>query len=52
MFGLTVSFAPATASTRSSGADDTSKLEALGWHQQHTLAHYITSSLKQKDHSL
>lgn len=41
MFGLEIVFASATASTRSSGADDTSKLEALGWRQECTLEGYI-----------
>ena len=41
MFGLEKEYKPATASTRSSGADDTAKLEALGWIQQQTLAEYV-----------
>jgi UDP-glucose 4-epimerase len=41
MFGLEINFAPATASTRSSGADDTSKLEGLGWRQECTLEGYV-----------
>lgn len=41
MFGLDVLFAPATRSTRSSGAGDTGKLETLGWRQEKTLAQYI-----------
>lgn len=41
MFGLEVRFAPPTKSTRSSGAEDTAKLEALGWTQRHTLAEYV-----------
>lgn len=41
MFGLQVKFAPPTRSTRSSGAEDTSRLEALGWTQRHTLREYI-----------
>jgi len=43
MFGLEIEFKPATKSTRSSGASDTSKLEALGWKQQHTLTDYVES---------
>lgn len=41
MFGLTVTHDEPTPSTRSSGACDTSKLEALGWSQVHTLAAYV-----------
>jgi UDP-glucose 4-epimerase len=41
MFSLEKEYHPATASTRSSGSDDTSALEALGWSQQHTLVEYI-----------
>ncbi|XKT74507.1 MAG: NAD-dependent epimerase/dehydratase family protein [Patescibacteria group bacterium UBA2163] len=41
MFGLEIEFAPATKSTRSSGAEDTTKLELLGWKQQHTLKEYV-----------
>jgi len=41
MFGLEKEFAPATKSTRSSGAEDTRKLQSLGWKQHHTLARYI-----------
>ncbi len=43
MFGLEIEFKPATKSTRSSGASETSKLEALGWQQKHTLPAYIES---------
>jgi len=46
MFGLEVKFAPATQSTRSSGADDTTNLQQLGWEQQHTLSQYIASCKK------
>lgn len=45
MFDLEKTYAPSTASTRSSGADDTIKLVALGWRQQHQLADYIQSSI-------
>jgi len=41
LYGLEIEFKPATKTTRSSGADDTSKLEALGWKQKHTLEEYI-----------
>lgn len=41
MFGGEIAFLPPTKTTRSSGAMDTSKLEALGWRLQHTLAAYI-----------
>ena len=41
MFGLEIEFKPPTKSTRSSGAGDTAKLEALGWKQQYTLEEYI-----------
>ena len=44
MFGLEKEYKPATVSTRSSGADDTAKLEALGWIQQQTLAEYIKNT--------
>lgn len=45
LFGLEVQFAPETKSSRSSGAEDTAKLEALGWKQQHTLEEYITGAM-------
>ncbi len=45
MFGLEKTYAPATASSRSSGADDTANLEALGWHQQYQLADYVRESI-------
>jgi len=41
MFGIECELRPPTASTRSSGACDTTKLKALGWQQQHTLEKYI-----------
>lgn len=41
MFGGGVVMLPATKTSRSSGAMDTSKLEALGWKQKHTLEDYI-----------
>lgn len=45
LFRIEKTYAPATSSTRSSGADDTSNLEALGWHQQYQLAQYIRESV-------
>ena len=44
MFGGAVTHLPATKSTRSSGAMDTAKLEALGWRQAKTLRRYIEES--------
>lgn len=44
MFGGEIQMLPATQSTRSSGAEDTAKLEALGWRQKHTLKEYIEST--------
>lgn len=41
MFGLEAEYLEATKSTRSSGAEDTSKLEALGWEQKHKIKDYI-----------
>jgi UDP-glucose 4-epimerase len=41
LFELEIQFAPATKSSRSSGAEDTAKLEALGWKQQYDLATYV-----------
>lgn len=49
MFGLEVQFAPATKSSRSSTADDVSKLEALGWRQQYTLKEYIQNAINNKN---
>ena len=46
MFGLKIEFKPATKSTRSSGAYDTSKLQAIGWKQQYTLSEYIETVKK------
>ncbi len=42
MFGLEIEFKEPTKSTRSTGADDTRKLEALGWAQQCQLMDYVT----------
>lgn len=44
MYGLEKRYAPATKTSRSSGADDTSKLELLGWSQQKTLTDYAAES--------
>ncbi len=41
MWGCEKQYGPATKSTRSSGAEDTNKLQALGWKQQHTLEGYV-----------
>lgn len=43
LYGGEIEFLPATKSTRSTGAEDTTKLEALGWSQQHSLEEYIQS---------
>lgn len=42
-FDLPIEFLPPTPSTRSTGAEDTANLEALGWRQEHTLMDYIDS---------
>ena len=41
MFGCEVVMKTQTKTSRSSSADDTSKIEALGWKQKHTLEEYI-----------
>lgn len=41
LFELKVRFAPPTKSTRSSEAEDTTKLDLLGWKQRHTLDDYV-----------
>lgn len=46
MFGLEAEYREPTASTRSTGAMDTGKLEALGWQQQHQLKDYIDEATK------
>lgn len=46
MFGLEAEYHEATRSSRSSEAEDTSKLEALGWQQEYLLAEYIKLCLK------
>ncbi len=48
MFGGDVVMLPATQSTRSSGAEDTSKLQALGWKQQYALTDYVEEIKKEK----
>jgi UDP-glucose 4-epimerase len=46
LFGITEKiYAPATRSSRSTGGDDTSKLQALGWKQSHTLENYCKTNL-------
>jgi UDP-glucose 4-epimerase len=47
MFGGEMTFLPPTPTTRSSGAMDTSKIEALGWQQKHLLADYIEEIKRQ-----
>jgi len=46
LFGLEKTYVPATSSTRSSGSDDTTNLEALGWRQEHTLTAYSKEVIK------
>lgn len=41
LFQLEKTYQEATGSTRSSGAEDTSKLEALGWQQEYNLKDYV-----------
>ncbi len=43
MFGCEAEILPPTKSTRSSGADDTAKIQGLGWKQKRTLSEYIES---------
>jgi len=45
MFCISKAYALATASSRSSGADDTSRLQALGWRQQYQLSDYIAAAI-------
>ncbi|HWU24130.1 MAG TPA: NAD-dependent epimerase/dehydratase family protein [Candidatus Paceibacterota bacterium] len=45
MVGGEVTMLPPTQSTRSSKAEDTHKLQALGWKQKHTLPEYIRASM-------
>lgn len=46
LFGLEKNYAPATKSTRSTGAEDTAKLQALGWKQEYTLSEYVKACTK------
>lgn len=46
LFALEVTFAPATKSTRSAVADDTTSLQQLGWQQEYTLKEYVVSCKK------
>jgi len=46
MFGLVPEYREATKSTRSSGSEDVSSLEALGWRQTNTLEAYVSSFKK------
>jgi UDP-glucose 4-epimerase len=48
MFGGQIEIQPQTKTSRSSSADDTSKIEALGWQQKHTLKEYIEEVKNQK----
>ena len=47
MFGLIAEYNEPTKSTRSNGAEDTNKLQTLGWQQQYQLKEYIESCLKE-----
>ncbi len=46
LFGGPIELKPQTAVSRSSGADDVSKIEALGWEPRHTLKGYIEECKK------
>ena len=46
MFGLQAEYHAPTKSTRSTGAQDTTKLQSLGWQQQHQLTKYIDEAIK------
>lgn len=48
MFGCQIIMRPQTKTSRSSGADDTSRLEALGWRQKYILDEYIKEIKRQK----
>ncbi len=48
LFGGEVIFLPPTKTTRSSGAMDTAKIEALGWKQERHLREYIEEVKKKK----
>lgn len=44
LFGGPVELKPQTKTSRSSGAEDTSKIQSLGWQQRHTLKDYIAAA--------
>jgi UDP-glucose 4-epimerase len=46
MFDLTAEYNEPTKSTRSNGAEDTTKLQQLGWQQKYQLQQYIDESIK------
>ncbi len=46
LFGGEIVEKPQTKTSRSSGADDTSKIEALGWKPRHSLTEYVARSLR------
>lgn len=48
MYGGDIEMNPQTKTSRSSVADDTSKIESLGWKQQHSLKNYIEEVKRQK----
>lgn len=48
MYGLEVQYAPATKSTRSTGAHDTSMLQNLGWEQKCNLKNYVKDFIENK----
>jgi UDP-glucose 4-epimerase len=48
MFGGAIELRPQTKTSRSSGADDTSKIESLGWKPSRTLAAYIAEEKAKK----
>ena len=48
MFGGPIEMHPQTKMSRSSGADDTSRIEALGWQQRHHLKDYIEQAKREK----
>lgn len=47
MFGLTAAYGEPTKSTRSNGAEDTAKLQALGWQQSYQLSEYVAACLNE-----
>ncbi len=46
LFGCEKQYAAATKSSRSSTADDTTKLQTLGWQQIHSLPEYVASCVR------